>query len=381
MPNQVDALNKVTVDDAGLLKTYQEQDEPDAAAAGQDASKARRRILIYRIGSLGDTVVALPCFHKLAEAFPDAERYVLTNVPVSKKAAALELILGGSGLIHGVVDYPIKTRSIREMWKLSRRLKALEATTLVYLTPRLNRLLVIRDILFFRFSGIKRIIGAPLAPDVQILIHDAEGFGAMESVRLARTLRELGPIDLDDRKNWDLKVTDVEKEAGEAALAPFGGGRFIGVNMGGKSAANHWGEENWRRLLKDLALTHGGYGLLFLGAADEAGAVEKVTPGWPGMIVNACGQLAPRESAAALARASLFVGHDSGPMHLAAAMGVTCVAPFGALNRPRRWHPYGPNHRIIHRLDGIDKVRVEEMAHEVRDVLPGLAAGGPNAGT
>jgi glycosyltransferase involved in cell wall biosynthesis len=77
------------------------------------------------MGSLGDTVVALPCFHKLAVAFPNAERYVLTNIPVSAKAAALELILGQSGLIHGVVDYPLKLRSVKEMWSLSRRLVAL----------------------------------------------------------------------------------------------------------------------------------------------------------------------------------------------------------------------------------------------------------------
>ena len=85
------------------------------------------RIVIHRMGSLGDTVVALPCFHKLAEAFPDAERYVLTNIPVSSKAAALELILGQSGLIHGVIDYPFKLRSVRQMRVFARRLRALQA--------------------------------------------------------------------------------------------------------------------------------------------------------------------------------------------------------------------------------------------------------------
>jgi len=47
------------------------------------------RVLIYRLGSLGDTVAALPCFHLIERAFPDAERLVLTNVPVSTKAAPL----------------------------------------------------------------------------------------------------------------------------------------------------------------------------------------------------------------------------------------------------------------------------------------------------
>ncbi|MGO9675298.1 MAG: glycosyltransferase family 9 protein, partial [Methylocella sp.] len=185
--------------------------------AGSPASVGRaERIVIYRMGSLGDTVVALPCFHKLTEAFPNAERYVLTNVPVSSKAAALELILGRSGLIHGVVDYPMKLRSVKEMWSLARRLRALQAKTLIYLTPTKGHFaLIYRDLLFFRLSGFSRIIGAPVARDLRnARIDAATGFEEYECARLARSLAALGPIDLDDVKNWDLRLTDAEQSIG-----------------------------------------------------------------------------------------------------------------------------------------------------------------------
>ena len=72
-----------------------------------------QRIVVYRLGSLGDTVVALPCLHRVAQAFPDAERIVLTNFPVSSKAAPLEAILGGSGLVHrSRVSTPSPRRSL-----------------------------------------------------------------------------------------------------------------------------------------------------------------------------------------------------------------------------------------------------------------------------
>ena len=45
-----------------------------------------RKVLIYRLGSLGDTVVALPCFHLIERTFPGAERVLLTNFPVHAKA-------------------------------------------------------------------------------------------------------------------------------------------------------------------------------------------------------------------------------------------------------------------------------------------------------
>ena len=68
--------------------------------------------------------------------------------------------------------------------------------------------------------------------------------------------------------------------------------------------------------------------------------------------MNLCGALTPRESAAAIARARLFVGHDSGPMHLAAAVGTPVVAIFAARNIPRQWFPYGKQHQVVyHRVE------------------------------
>ena len=344
-----------------------------AGHGGDAGARPVERIVIYRVGSLGDTVVALPCLHRLAETFPNAERFVLTNIPVSAKAAALELIVGQSGLIQGVIDYPLRLRSVRQMWGLARRLRALKATTLIYLAPPRGLLALYRDLLFFRLSGFSRIIGAPLASDLRNApVDKATGFEEYECSRLARSLAALGPINLDDPKNWDLRLTEAEQNIGEQALGPFKGEPFIAINMGGKFVEKFWGPGNWRELLRTLSVSHGGYGLLFLGAAEEAEAVAEVADAWPGTVVNACGKLLPRESAGALRRASLFVGHDSGPMHLAGAVGVTCVALFGSLNLPRRWHPYGAQHRIVHRVDGIMNIRVEEIAANVRDVLPAL---------
>ncbi|MGA7884288.1 MAG: hypothetical protein WCA44_01005, partial [Acidobacteriaceae bacterium] len=56
-----------------------------------------RRVLIYRLGSLGDTVVTLPALHVIERAFPQAERRMLTNLPVHAKAPAAWAILEGSG--------------------------------------------------------------------------------------------------------------------------------------------------------------------------------------------------------------------------------------------------------------------------------------------
>jgi hypothetical protein len=82
-----------------------------------DRSKVRR-VLIYRLGSLGDTVVALPCYHLIARRFPNAERRLLTNFPINGKAPAAAAVLGESGLIHGYMRYTVGTRNLAELLRV-----------------------------------------------------------------------------------------------------------------------------------------------------------------------------------------------------------------------------------------------------------------------
>ena len=62
---------------------------------------------------------------------------------------------------------------------------------------------------------------------------------------------------------------------------------------------------------------------------------------WSGKTANLCGRVSPRVSAAVLEQAELFVGHDSGPVHLAAAVGTPCVAVYSARSLPGHWFPRG----------------------------------------
>jgi ADP-heptose:LPS heptosyltransferase len=145
--------------------------------------------------------------------------------------------------------------------------------------------------------------------------------------------------------------TAAERQIGAEALLLHP----VAVSVGTKVQAKDWGVENWHALLGEMAKSMPGRSLLLIGAAEESAASEYAASGWRaggGVVVNLCGRLSPRESAAALERAELFVGHDSGPMHLAAAVGTPCVAVFAARNMPRQWFPVGRQHRVVyHRVE------------------------------
>jgi heptosyltransferase-3 len=62
------------------------------------------------------------------------------------------------------------------------------------------------------------------------------------------------------------------------------------------------------------------------------------------------GQLTLKELAALAARARLFVGVDSAPMHIAAAMGTPTIGIFGP-SGDREWGPWGEGHRVVASLN------------------------------
>lgn len=326
-------------------------------------------VVVYRLGSLGDTVVALPCLHAVARAFALSDRVMLTNFPVSSKAAPLEAILAGSGLIQRFMAYPVGTRSFRTLLALRAELRLLGADTLVYLTPARGRRAAWRDLLFFRLCGFNRIIGAPIRPDLHDNRREADGRREPECARLARCMAPLGPVDLDDPAAWSLNLSDAERAAGRLARLGAGAHPRIAINMGGKVAQNDWGEANWLALALRLSPVCGDHALVFVGAEEDAARSARLGERWPGPVVNLCGKVSPRVSAAAMIGSRLFIGHDSGPLHLAASVGVHCIGLFGDKNEPRIWHPYLGEHRIIHEMRGLMAIGVERVVREVEAEL------------
>lgn len=318
--------------------------------ASQDNIMDVRRVLIYRFGSLGDTVIALPCFHLIARAFPQAERHVLTNFPVNNKAAPLRSILGESGLVHGYMAYPAGLRGIQALLALRSQLVQWKPDILVYLAGPKGRRRILRDALFFKSCGIRTLIGVPYTTDLR----QNRWFAGPqryehEAAHLVRCLQGLGEAQLDDPANWDLHLTLEEKKRAQGHLNAWAGGdRFFACSVGTKVEAKDWGAENWRRLIQQIARLYPAYGLVFLGVKEEFDRSEDMSREWGGPTLNLCGELTPRESAAVLGRSTLFIGHDSGPMHLAASVGVPCVAIFSARNKPGMYFPYGKKHKVIY---------------------------------
>jgi ADP-heptose:LPS heptosyltransferase len=188
------------------------------------------------------------------------------------------------------------------------------------------------------------------------------GIAEQEPLRLGRTLHELGTIDFDDPNAWSLNLTDLEHRAVAPFVQAAGGAPIIAINHGGKVARNDWGEERWRAFLSLLGREFGNH-VLAESTADRDRA-ERLAQGWPGSTLNLCGRLAGRESAA-FKSVSLFIGHDSGPLQLAASCQIPTVGLFGNNNPAAIWHPYGARSTVVRAEAGMHAVAPDDVFRAV----------------
>ncbi len=315
------------------------------------------RVLVFRIGSIGDTCVAIPAFRLIRQCFATAEIRVLTNFPVGGgiKAAPLQSVIGQSSLVDGYFEYPLGLKQWRELLYCSKVLRQWRPDILVYLMPVRTRWQLIRDLIYFKvILGIRKMVGLSLDLNAQTHLWDEEKqLFESEAHRLLRNLTPLGKADLQSESVWDLGLQAEEIVGATDALKawPCAAG-YIACSIGAKRDSKEWGQDRWEKWAEEFSKDLPRDGLVLVGAAIDKERSDKVARFWRGPTLNLCGLLTPRESAEVIRRAKYFVGHDSGPLHLAAAVGTPCVAIFSAQNKPGIWFPQGKRHQVIyHKTD------------------------------
>ncbi len=303
--------------------------------------------MILRPGSLGDTVVALPAFHYIRRKEPNSRIVLLTNVPTDGgvKAASSYQVLAGSGLVDDYAEYRPPRRASDVFW-LMQYFRRERPKRLYYLMPQRSLAQRLRDHVFFSLSGIREVRGLAVSGHLDKPRLRADGRSwESESLRL---LRMVGgqPDDLTIR-NFDLRLQAPEQVRANEVLAGVRGNPYVLLSLGTKLPANDWGDENWRKTLHALSAKLPTAAFVMIGSADESARCDRLFRGWAGLGVNLCGKLTPRESGAVAAGALLFLGHDSGPAHLAAAVGTKVVAVYSARNLPGVWFPFGNEAHVL----------------------------------
>jgi predicted lipopolysaccharide heptosyltransferase III len=148
-----------------------------------------------------------------------------------------------------------------------------------------------------------------------------------------------------------LSVSEEEKERASNFLRSEGvksGDLLVAIHVGGgKFTAEYrnWPIERFSKTA-DTLIEILGAKVILIGGADDRTAVDKAVAGIRNKPVISAGKLSLKETAALIKQTRLLICNNSGPMHMAAALGIPTVSIFGSAD-PRIHRPWGDGHIVL----------------------------------
>ena len=306
---------------------------------------SRSKLLVFLIGSLGDSVVAIPALRAIRRRYPDWEIVLFQNRPFTDLVQASEVV--PDDLVDRSIDYfsgsfnrsgPI---GFLRVWRRLRR-ERFEAAAYLVISERRNSA-VIRDRIFFRSCGISKLLGFHSFSSEELFPTDPALPTESEAVRKLKRLERDGLVwDENDLQTPLMSFSDVE--AGRIcewlrANRKKPNAPLIAIAPGTKKPACAWPTENFIELGSRLIRETAGE-LVVVGGKSEKELGDELTSAW-GEGINAAGSSSVRDAANLLSKCDLYVGVDTGTTHLAAAAGTPWFAIFHQRDNPGQWHPLG----------------------------------------
>jgi len=305
-------------------------------------------VVIFRIGQLGDTLVAMPAINAIRRKYPRHRLILLTDrYPMGSGFVSSWDILGPTGWFNDVQYYSpaddFRGR-LRNMTFLARKLRKLRPDVVYSLASDRSVLQQERDRFFFRrMIGVENYIEQ--GPAVK---HGKEASGKLPQVE-PEWKRILASVGGTEEGPFRLSIPDKVKAQALRVLKAEGmaGRKVFAVGPGSKMPAKRWPVERFAEVGKQLLAAYPDLSLVILGGGEDGETGNQLCHHWGKRSRNLAGRLSVYGSAAVLEQCVAYLGNDTGTMHLASMVGVPCVALFSARDFPGKWEPYGDRHIII----------------------------------
>ena len=301
---------------------------------------AMNNILIIKLRYIGDVLLATPTLRAIKEVRPDVRVTMIVN-------RGTEDVLSGNPDIDEILV--LDKGSLAAQWRLIVELRRRRFDTVIDLTDG------DRSAFLSWISGASIRVGfndehrwrgicySAVVPPQSGMRH-----------RIDRDLAALKPLGIHARETPPrLWLTGEDDAAADQLLDRLGIRRdqsIMIVQPGARYWFKAWPAERFAELADRLASDYGCQ-VLIGGSRDEEALVQRIQATARTRPVSIAGQTTLKQFAAIAKRAALFVGNDSGAMHIVAAVGTPMVALFGPSN-PDEWGPRGGLAEVIYkRLD------------------------------
>ncbi len=290
------------------------------------------RILIVQTAFLGDLVLALPLVAAVRQWAPQARLEVLT---IPANASVLE----GQPGVDAVLTYDKRgrQRGIRGFLQMARMIRSRAYDVVV--SPHRS----LRSALLVAASGSGRRLGFRLwwtrwaytvtAP------RPTQGHEVVRNHELAKLLDTDMPVP----GQLMLQLDAERQEEAAQALAQAGVGKgdvLVGLVPGSQWGTKRWPAEQFAMLIEQITTWPGTHAVLF-GAPHDCAIANEVVAACRAPVIDLVGKTSLRELPAYMARCDVVVSNDTGPMHIAAALGKPIVTLYGPTTPALGFSPYG----------------------------------------
>lgn len=313
-----------------------------------------KRILIVRTDRIGDVLLSTPVIKSLRDSFPSTYIAMMVS-PYSKD------IVDGNPYLDEVIIYDKdgKHRSWRKSMKFASNLKKKRFDLAIILHPT-NR---VHLVTFFagipKRVGYNRKLGFLLTDRIKHIKQLGEKHELEYNLDL---LRYLGLEPQDQTTFMPLKPESerwVEELLEEEGLKKSD--KLLAIHPGASCPSKIWLNERFAEVA-DRLIEKYGFKVLVISGPGDITLAQKVISQMLYAAINLAGKTSVSQLASLLKRCRLFISNDSGPVHIASAVGTPVISIFGRNQKglsPKRWGPLGENDRILHKEVGC----IECLAH------------------
>lgn len=303
------------------------------------------RVLFIRPDHLGDMLLATPAFRALKEARPYTEIHVLAgswSAPILANVPEIDLVL--------TVDFPGFVRGKTknnffspyfQLLKVSRQLRQIGYGHAVIMRPDHWWGAMLAHV-----AGISERIGYA-KENVEQFLTQAIPFQHEHAIRQnLRLVEQWTGLVADDDAPYHLDVFDDERESISQYLSKFGmkeGQAYFCIHPGSGTWVKRWQNELWAKVA-DTLIDQLDATVVFTGGNAERSMITDIQNRMEHKSYTTSGELSIEMLAALYDDALVLLGPDSGPLHLAAAVGTATVTLFGPAD-PIEFAPWGDKKR------------------------------------
>jgi len=318
--------------------------------------KSLEKVGILRTDRIGEVLLSTVVMDEIKDSFPKA-RFVYVTSPYSK-----DILLNRDEIDDILIFDTMRKRSLKEVYRLARELKEKKLDIIFVLNPhKLLHLAAFISRVKIR-AGYRRKWGKFLLTNS---INDERNTAQKAEVDYSRDLLKSVGIKI-AKTNPKIVLTDDEKNEGKKILSSCGvkfDNPVIAIHPMTSNLVKTWGESKYREIIRRLK-TELEADIIVVGAESEREDINQVIRGILSEEKNLAGKTNLRELASILQDVDIFLGNDSGPMHIASTGRAYIVAIFNldGGSSPLRWGPNTNNASILCQTSS----NIEKSSNKIR---------------